>query len=156
MIEQVINILSLVDVVIDKTQATAIWPTVVLKLKEVLQNYDEDRRSLKTLIEEKENLIQLSDQYQREKESVLSEKSRLEEKLEHTSVGKLEKKVKMLEEERSEMKSDFYIKINSFVSEIDQLKSKLSSNFFCFNIIFILQDTKHQLLRSVQRRIAIQ
>ena len=41
-------------------------------------------------------------------------------------MNKLEKKVKLLEEERSEMKSDFYIKINSFVSEIDTLKSKLS------------------------------
>ena len=35
----------------------------------------------------------------------------------------------MLEEERSEMRSDFYIKVNSFVSEIDQLKQKLSSKF---------------------------
>lgn len=32
----------------------------------------------------------------------------------------------MLEEERSEMRSDFYIKINSFVEEISQLKEKLS------------------------------
>jgi hypothetical protein len=31
-----------------------------------------------------------------------------------------------LEEENSVMKSDFYIRINSFVEEIDQLKSKLS------------------------------
>jgi hypothetical protein len=52
--------------------------------------------------------------------------SRLEEKMEKSDVTRLERKMKMLEEERSEMKSDFYIKINSFVDEIKELKDKLS------------------------------
>jgi hypothetical protein len=39
----------------------------------------------------------------------------------------MEKKVHTLEEENSVMKSFFYIKINSFVEEIDHLKSRLSS-----------------------------
>ena len=39
---------------------------------------------------------------------------------------KMERRVKLLEEERSEMRSDFNIKINSFVMEIDNLKTKLS------------------------------
>lgn len=43
--------------------------------------------------------------------------------------GKLEKKVKMLEEERSEMRNDFYIKINSYSEEISMLKDRLSSTF---------------------------
>jgi len=33
--------------------------------------------------------------------------------------------MKMLAEENSEMKSDFYIKINSFVDEISDLRYKL-------------------------------
>ena len=53
------------------------------------------------------------------------EKSRLEDKFDTSLQARLEKRVRTLEEERSEMKSDFYIKINSFVSEIDTLKSKL-------------------------------
>ena len=48
-----------------------------------------------------------------------AEKSRLEEKFDNSLQAKLERKVKMLEEERSEMRSDFNIKINSFVMEID-------------------------------------
>ena len=97
------------------------------KLKLTLQNFDEDRRSLKTLMDEKEHLAQLSEQYYQEKESIIIEKSQLEQKLECSQVGKIEKKVRTLEEENSVMKSDFYIRINSFVEEIDQLKSRLSS-----------------------------
>jgi hypothetical protein len=37
------------------------------------------------------------------------EKSQLVEKLQNSNVGKLERKVKTLEEERSVMKSEFYI-----------------------------------------------
>ena len=33
------------------------------------------------------------------------------------------------------MKSDFHIKINSFVDEVSQLKSRLSSKLYLFNII---------------------
>ena len=47
--------------------------------------------------------------------------------------SKLEKKVKMLEEERSVMRSDYVIKMESFVGEIDRLKQILAgyenSNF---------------------------
>ena len=60
-----------------------------------------------------------------EKYEVLNETTRLKEKLENSAAGQLEKKVKMLSEERNEMKSDFYIKINSFVEEISELKQKL-------------------------------
>jgi len=42
----------------------------------------------------------------------------------------LEKKVHAMEEEREEMRSDFYIKINSFVDEIKQLKQRLSRKSF--------------------------
>ena len=57
----------------------------------------------------------------------------LEQKLENNLATKLEKKVKILEEERSEMKSDFNIKIHSFVEEISHLKDKLSSK--CHNVV---------------------
>jgi len=39
--------------------------------------------------------------------------------LEASVAGKIEKKLRTLEEENSVMKSDFYIRINSFVEEID-------------------------------------
>ena len=58
---------------------------------------------------------------------MIIEKSQLEQKFEGSQIGKMEKKVRTLEEENSVMKSDFYIRINSFVEEIDQLKHKLSS-----------------------------
>jgi hypothetical protein len=50
---------------------------------------------------------------------VIIEKSQLEQKLEGSQIGKMERKVRTLEEENSVMKSDFYIRINSFVEEID-------------------------------------
>lgn len=78
------------------------------------------------MIEEKEQLAQQSEQYYQEKESVILEKNNLQSKLEASVAGKIEKKLRTLEEENSVMKSDFYIRINSFVEEIDQLKSRLS------------------------------
>ena len=45
------------------------------KLQEHLQNYEEDKRSLMTLIEEKEKLSALSDQYYHEKESIIVERN---------------------------------------------------------------------------------
>ena len=77
-------------------------------------------------MDEKERLSALSEQYYTERESILMEREQIQKKLETSDVSKLEQKVKRLEEERSEMKSDFYIKINSFVQEIDHLKGKLS------------------------------
>ena len=58
---------------------------------------------------------------------MILEKNNLLSKLEGSVAGKIEKKLRTLEEENSVMKSDFYIRINSFVEEIDQLKSRLSS-----------------------------
>jgi hypothetical protein len=84
-----------------------------------MQNYEEDKRSLKVMIEEKEQLAHQSEQYYQEKESVIIEKNNLLNKLEASVAGKIEKKLRTLEEENSVMKSDFYIRINSFVEEID-------------------------------------
>jgi hypothetical protein len=42
-----------------------------------MQNYEEDKRSLKVMIEEKEQLAQQSEQYYQEKESVILEKNNL-------------------------------------------------------------------------------
>ncbi len=84
-----------------------------------MQNYEEDKRSLKVMIDEKEHLTQLSEQYYNEKESVILDKTNLQNKFETSNAGKLEKKLRTLEEENSVMKSDFYIRINSFVEEID-------------------------------------
>ena len=67
----------------------------------------------------------MSERYLYEKESIEGERSVLEVKLERSNIPKLEHKVMLLEEESREMKSDFYIKINSFVEEISVLKSKL-------------------------------
>jgi hypothetical protein len=53
---------------------------------------------------------------------LVNEKSLIERKFESSQGGKLVQKVKILEEERSEMKSDFYIKINSYQEEISVLK----------------------------------
>jgi hypothetical protein len=49
----------------------------------------------------------------------------------------LQKKVQILEEEKSEIKNDFYIKINSFMDEISILKNKLSSKILLSNFIII-------------------
>ena len=46
--------------------------------------------------------------------------------MENTDSSKLEKKLKVLEEEKSELKNDFYIKINSYMEEISMLRDKLS------------------------------
>ena len=94
------------------------------------------------MIEEKEQLAQQSEQYYQEKESVILEKNNLQNKFEASNAGKIEKKLRTLEEENSVMKSDFYIRINSFVEEIDQLKSRLSSKIFFHPIIIYLQNMK--------------
>ena len=94
------------------------------------------------MIEEKEQLAQQSEQYYQEKESVILEKNNLQNKFEASNAGKIEKKLRTLEEENSVMKSDFYIRINSFVEEIDQLKSRLSSKIFFHLIIIYLQNMK--------------
>ena len=94
------------------------------------------------MIEEKEQLAQQSEQYYQEKESVILEKNNLQNKFEASNAGKIEKKLRTLEEENSVMKSDFYIRINSFVEEIDQLKSRLSSKDFFHPIIIYLQNMK--------------
>ena len=89
------------------------------KLQEHLQNYEEDKRSLMTLIEEKEKLSALSDQYYHEKESIIVERNQIQEKLEKSGQAKVERKLKVLEEERSLMRSDFNIQINSLIEEND-------------------------------------
>ena len=57
----------------------------------------------------------------------------IQEKYEKSNAGKLENKVRILEEESRELKSDFYIKIHSYVEEISMLKDKLSRKFSRFN-----------------------
>ena len=89
------------------------------KLQEHLQNYEEDKRSLMTLIEEKEKLSALSDQYYHEKETIIVERNQIQEKLEKSGQAKVERKLKVLEEERSLMRSDFNIQINSLIEEND-------------------------------------
>lgn len=89
------------------------------KLQEHLQNYEEDKRSLMTLIEEKEKLSALSDQYYHEKETIIIERNQIQEKLEKSGQAKVERKLKVLEEERSLMRSDFNIQINSLIEEND-------------------------------------
>lgn len=106
------------------------WQEIVAKLKEQMQNYDEDKRSLKQMIAEREHYAAEAERLRWQYSQLTEEKSVLESKLDNNLAVKLEKKVKLLEEERSEMKSDFQIKIYSFVEEISQLKDKLSSNNF--------------------------
>lgn len=50
----------------------------------------------------------------------------LEEKLQTHPNTKLEQKLKFIEEERNELKNDFYLKINNFIEEINSLKQRLS------------------------------
>ena len=45
--------------------------------------------------------------------------------MDESQVGKLKQQVTQLEEERSELRNDFYIKFNSFSQEISGLKDKL-------------------------------
>lgn len=47
------------------------WQSLLDKIKEALQNYEEDKRSLKTLMNEKEELIILREMYYQEKESLV-------------------------------------------------------------------------------------
>ena len=58
---------------------------------------------------------------------MILEKVNLQSKFEASNAGKIEKKLRTLEEEYSVMKSDFYIRINSYAEENDTLKSRLSS-----------------------------
>ena len=79
------------------------------KLREHLNNCEEDKRSLRHLMEEKERLESLSEQYYQEKESVIIEKNQIQERLETSNQAKIEKRLKALEEERTFMRSDFNI-----------------------------------------------
>ena len=103
---------------------------LIPKVKELLHNYAEDKRTLRQLLTERDHkreaLTQERDQLSTEKESVIIERSRLLEKLEGTSTGQLEKKVRNLEEEASLIRTQYQIQIQSFVEEIDTLKDKLS------------------------------
>jgi hypothetical protein len=82
---------------------------LLYKIVETMTNYEEDKRSLRTLIEEKEKFAQLSEQYYQEKESVIVERNQLMNKLEGSIQAKLERRVKQIEEERNIMKSDYNI-----------------------------------------------
>ena len=77
-------------------------------------------------MEEKERLESLSEQYYQEKESVIIEKNQIQERLETSNQAKIEKRLKALEEERTLMRSDFNIQINSLIEENDKLKNELS------------------------------
>ncbi|CDW79559.1 UNKNOWN [Stylonychia lemnae] len=127
LMQQKFEVIGESDLVVDtKDDRESFYNLLNQKLGELLQNFEEDKRALRSLMDEKEHLESLKDQYYHQAESLLSEKSVLQDKLEQSDAMKLEKKVKMMEEERSEMRSDFNIKINSFVMEIDDLKTKLS------------------------------
>lgn len=100
--------------------------TALEKLQEYVGNCEEDKRTLRHLMEEQERLQDLSQLYYQEKESVIIERNQIQEKLENSNAGKAEKRLKALEEERSLMRSDFNIQINSLVEENDRLKTMLS------------------------------
>ena len=113
---------------------------LVPKVKELLHNYAEDKRTLRQLMEERESerdtLADERDQIYQEKESIMIEKSKLQDKLQGSNVGQLEKKVRILEEESSMIRSEYQIQIRSFVDEIDTLKSKLSrKSHLSFNFL---------------------
>jgi len=86
---------------------------LIPKVKELLHNYAEDKRTLRQLLTERDHkreaLTQERDQLSTEKESVIIERSRLLEKLEGTSTGQLEKKVRNLEEEASLIRTQYQI-----------------------------------------------
>lgn len=99
---------------------------ILTKLKELLNNYGEDKRQLRQLMEERETF----------KQQVLDESSiNLENKEGQAAFGKLEKKVKTLEEENSVMKSHFQIKIYSYAEEVSNLKSRLSRKDYCLILL---------------------
>jgi len=90
-------------------------PALFQKVKELLHNYAEDKRTVRQLIAEREQerdaLTQERDQLYTEKESVIIERSKLLEKLEGTQAGQLEKKVRILEEESNLIRSQYQIQI---------------------------------------------
>lgn len=47
--------------------------SLLSKMQEVINNYEEDRRSLRVMIEEKERLVELNEQYLSERESLLQD-----------------------------------------------------------------------------------
>jgi len=96
------------------------------KLQEYVGNSEEDKRTLRHLMDEQHRLQDLSQQYYEEKESVVIERNQLQEKFESSNLSKAEKRLKALEEERSLMRSDFNIQINSLVEENDRLRTSLS------------------------------
>ena len=56
--------------------------------------------------------------------------------------AKLEQKLKYIEEERNEMKNDFYVKINNFAEQIENLKERLSCNIYILLIYNFLEYEK--------------
>jgi len=58
---------------------------------------------------ERDTLADERDQIYQEKESIMIEKSKLIEKLQGSNVGQLEKKVRILEEESSMIRSEYQI-----------------------------------------------
>lgn len=78
-------------------------------------------------MKEKDEAMAQRDYYYQERETLAHEKSQIQEKYEAMDASKLEKKLKMLEEEKNVIKSDYVIKMESFVEEISTLKQRLAA-----------------------------
>lgn len=99
----------------------------VLELvQEWLKNAEEDRRSVNRLAQEKDELQEEVDGLMYKIQILVQERNEIQQQLSLSENANLAKIVKNLEEERSELRNDFVIKMDSMSQEMSVLQDKVA------------------------------
>ena len=99
----------------------------VLELvQEWLKNAEEDRRSVNRLAQEKDELQEEVDGLMYKIQILVQERNEIQQQLSLSENANLAKIVKNLEEERSELRNDFVIKMDSMSQEMSVLQEKVA------------------------------
>ena len=94
-------------------------------MHEWYKNAEEDRRSFQRLIQEKDELHEDNEGLVYKIKMLVQERDKIQNLFSLSENGNLAKLVKNLEEERSEQRNDFVIKIDSMSQEMSMLQEKL-------------------------------
>ena len=89
------------------------------------KNAEEDRRSFQRLIQEKDELHEDNEGLVYKIKMLVQERDKIQNLFSLSENANLAKLVKNLEEERSELRNDFVIKIDSMSQEMSMLQEKL-------------------------------
>ena len=94
-------------------------------MHEWYKNAEEDRRSFQRLIQEKDELHEDNEGLVYKIKMLVQERDKIQNLFSLSENANLAKLVKNLEEERSELRNDFVIKIDSMSQEMSMLQEKL-------------------------------